>query len=116
MDRKNKWGEQKPFLPDPIGRPLELMRAITVSKSAAICAANSNRLQRIRLEGLEIFSNWKNIGVVRQSASATMMVTLAGYCVHSTLVPAIVPKFFLAPTEEIDGKELLFSNGGGCYK
>jgi hypothetical protein len=45
-----------------------------------------------------------------------MMVTLAGYCIHSTVVPAIVPKYFLAPTEEIHGKELLFSNGGGCYK
>ncbi len=24
-------------------------------------------------------------------------------------------KYFLPPTEEIHGKELLFSNGGGCY-
>jgi hypothetical protein len=44
------------------------------------------------------------------------LVTLAGYCVHSTVVPAIVPKIFLAPSEEIHGKELLFSNDGGCYK
>jgi hypothetical protein len=43
------------------------------------------------------------------------MVTLAGYCVHSTVVPAIVPKTFFAPSEEIHGKELLLSNGGGCY-
>jgi hypothetical protein len=33
--------------------------------------------------------------------------------VHSTVVPAIVPKTFFAPSEEIDGKELLLSNGGG---
>jgi hypothetical protein len=45
-----------------------------------------------------------------------LVVTLAGYCVHSTVVPAIVPKNIFAPSEEIDGKELLFSNGGGCYK
>ena len=31
----------------------------------------------------------------------TFVVTLAGYCVHSTVVPAIVPIFFFAPTEEI---------------
>ncbi len=45
------------------------------------------------------------------------MVTLAGYCVHSTVVPAIVivPKFVFAPSEEIDGKELLFSKGGGNW-
>jgi hypothetical protein len=43
------------------------------------------------------------------------MVTLAGYCVHSTVIPAIVPKTIFATSEEIDGKELLFSNGGGCY-
>ncbi len=26
------------------------------------------------------------------------MVTPAGYCIHSTVVPAIVPKYFLPPT------------------
>ncbi len=46
---------------------------------------------------------------------AGMLVTLAGYCVHSTVVPAIVPKTNFAPSEEIHGKELLLSNGGGCY-
>ncbi len=30
------------------------------------------------------------------------LVTLAGYCVHSTVVPAIVPIFFFSPTEEMD--------------
>ncbi len=40
------------------------------------------------------------------------MVTLAGYCVHSTVVPAIVPKIIFAPSEEIHVKELLLSNGG----
>jgi hypothetical protein len=43
------------------------------------------------------------------------LVTLAGYCVHSTVVPAIVPKIYFAPSEEIHGKELLVCNGGGCY-
>jgi hypothetical protein len=43
------------------------------------------------------------------------LVTLAGYCVHSTVVPAIVPKNVFAPSEEIHVKELLLSNGGGCY-
>ena len=32
------------------------------------------------------------------------LVTLAGYCVHSTLVPAIVPILFFPPTEQIDYK------------
>ena len=45
-----------------------------------------------------------------------LLVTLAGYCVHSTVVPVIVPKIFFAPSEEIDGKELLLSNAEGCYK
>ncbi len=31
-----------------------------------------------------------------------LLVTLAGYCVHSTVVPAIVPIFFSPPTEQID--------------
>ena len=31
----------------------------------------------------------------------TLLVTLAGYCVHSTVVPAIVPILFFAPTEKI---------------
>jgi hypothetical protein len=52
----------------------------------------------------------------KRQQSSTTMVTLAGYCVHSTVVPAIVPKKCFAPSEEIDGKELLFSNGGGCYE
>jgi hypothetical protein len=43
------------------------------------------------------------------------MVTLAGYCAHSTVVPAIVPKIIFAPSEDIHVKELLLSNGGGCY-
>jgi hypothetical protein len=43
-----------------------------------------------------------------------IVVTLAGYCViHSTVVPAIEPKNNFAPSEEIDGKELLFSNAYG---
>jgi hypothetical protein len=45
-----------------------------------------------------------------------ILVTLAGYCVHSTVVPAIVPKVVFAPSEEIHGKELLFSNGGGAME
>ena len=67
-----------------------------------------------------------SIGMMPQSTSDGLdapanvdgmtLVTLAGYCVHSTVVPAIVPKFVFAPSEEIDGKELLFSNGGGCYE
>jgi hypothetical protein len=46
----------------------------------------------------------------------TSMVTLAGYCVliHSTVVPAIVPKTNFAPSEKIQVKELLLSNGRGC--
>ncbi len=42
------------------------------------------------------------------------MVTLAGYCVHSTVVPAIVPILFFAPTEEIVWKEKVLSNGRRC--
>ncbi len=38
----------------------------------------------------------------RQEKAQGLVATLAGYCVHSTLVPAIVPIFFFAPTEEID--------------
>ncbi len=53
---------------------------------------------------------------VKLKTNVNFMVTLAGYCIHSTVVPAIVPKYFLPPSEEIHGKELLFSNGGGCYK
>jgi hypothetical protein len=44
------------------------------------------------------------------------MVTLAGYCVHSTVVPAIVPKTNFAPSEEIHMKELSFSIGEKCYE
>ena len=40
-------------------------------------------------------------------------VTLAGYCSHSTLVPAIVPKTFFAPSEKIHMKKLFLSNGRG---
>ena len=29
-----------------------------------------------------------------EAGEANMLVTLAGYCVHSTVVPAIVPIFF----------------------
>ena len=35
------------------------------------------------------------------SAGRSLMVTLAGYYVHSTVVPVIVPILFFAPTEEI---------------
>ncbi len=38
------------------------------------------------------------------------VVTLAGYCVHSTVVPAIVPIFVFAPTEEIHVMENVVSN------
>jgi hypothetical protein len=44
-----------------------------------------------------------------------VLVTLAGYCVHSTVVPAIVPKTFFAPSEEIHGKELSVFIDWGCY-
>ncbi len=52
---------------------------------------------------------------VRVRVRVRIMVTLAGYCVHSTVVPAIVPKIIFAPGEEIHMKELLLSDGGGCY-
>jgi hypothetical protein len=49
-----------------------------------------------------------------------LMATLARYFVHSTVVPAIVSKLFFAPSEgediiNVNVKELLLSNGGGCY-
>jgi hypothetical protein len=34
---------------------------------------------------------------------------------YSTVAPAIVPRTFFAPSDEIHVKELLLSNGGGCY-
>ncbi len=40
--------------------------------------------------------------IKRMSTAMLLVVTLAGYCVHSTLVPAIVPILFFPPTEEID--------------
>ncbi len=48
------------------------------------------------------------------SPASRAMVTLAGYCVHSTLVPAIVPFFFFAPSEKIHMKKSFLSNGRGC--
>ena len=48
------------------------------------------------------------------SSITTYMVTLAGYCVHSTLVPAIVPILFFPPTEQIDYKGKFSSNGRRC--
>ena len=60
--------------------------------------------------------NVEDSSAAHPRCKAGMLVTLAGYCVHSTVVPAIVPEFVFAPSEEIDGKELLFSNGGGCYE
>ncbi len=41
------------------------------------------------------------------------LVTLAGYYIHSTLVPVIVPKCFFPPSEEIDVKDSFLSNGRG---
>ena len=41
------------------------------------------------------------------------LVTLRRYCVHSTLVPAIVPRFFFPHDWKIHMKELLLSNGRG---
>ncbi len=41
------------------------------------------------------------------------LVTLAGYYIHSTLVPAIVPKNKFPPSEEIDVKDSFLSNGRG---
>lgn len=51
----------------------QLFDLSTVARSAAICVANSNRYPCSILEGLESFSNWKNLGVIHQSASATMI-------------------------------------------
>ena len=53
---------------------------------------------------LEINSKRKHTKCVKaklDSCGSVSMVTLAGYCVHSTVVPAIVPIFFFAPTEKI---------------
>ncbi len=50
---------------------------------------------------------------VEHKANRILLVTLAGYCVHSTLVPAIVPKLFFAPSEEIHMKKIFLSNGRG---
>ena len=41
---------------------------------------------------------------ILETESIKPVATLAGYCVHSTLVPAIVPILFFPPTEQIDYK------------
>ncbi len=53
-----------------------------------------------RLLALERFRNLIETNISAGAALYTV-VTLAGYCVHSTVVPAIVPIFFFAPTEKI---------------
>ena len=50
-----------------------------------------------------------------EGANRGSVVTLAGYCVHSTLVPAIVPILFFPPTEQIDYKGKFSSNGRRCF-
>jgi hypothetical protein len=45
----------------------------TVARYVAIRPANSNRLPKTSLEELESVSNWKNLGVIHQLASATMI-------------------------------------------
>jgi hypothetical protein len=51
--------------------------------------------------------------LVRLASTGDLMVTLAGYYIHSTLVPVIVPKCFFPPSEEIDVKDSFLSNGRG---
>ncbi len=42
------------------------------------------------------------------------MVTLAGYCVHSTVVPAIVPNFVLRQVRRSMGRNYCFPMLGGA--
>jgi hypothetical protein len=44
-----------------------------------------------------------------------IVVTLAGYCVYSTVVPAIVPKSIFAPSEVFHMKKNDLSNGRRCF-
>ncbi len=63
----------------------------------------------VRIVPSTLFRDWlPGILTVR------LLVTLAGYYVHSTLVPAVVPKTFFAPSEKIHIKKLFLSNGRGC--
>ncbi len=75
--------------------------------------------QDISMDAGQMASNETDVALaanIFNTKLETSLVTPAGYCIHSTVVPAIVPKYFLPPTEGIRGKELLFSIGGGCKK
>ena len=43
-----------------------------------------------------------------------MLVTLAGYCIHSTVVPAIVPKYFCRQLRKSMGRNYCFPMVGGA--
>ena len=45
-----------------------------------------------------------------------MLVTLAGYCVHSTVVPAIVPIFFLRQLRKSFRRKKFCSMVGGALE
>jgi hypothetical protein len=55
------------------------------------------------------------IQVFKMIMRKSHLVTLAGYYVYSTVVPAIVPKFVLAPSEVFHMKKNDFSNGRRCF-
>ncbi len=113
-----------PTFEGAIGPPPEGFRMISVqnimddvkARYGRVDQVTFGRMEEVLARSLDHVQNLEKLISSQKRHMLMQMVTLAGYCVHSTVVPAIVPKLFFAPSEEIDGKELLFSNGGGCYE